>query len=172
MAERCGEGKRSVSSHGDGDRQRIKAEIGRCKLSIDFKGEIEFLDDESGVERMPRGTYLEIEEKFEGVKRYVEFRPGQNGQPEIVYELDGKSASFDAEAQEWVAIMIPQLFRMTGYQAEERVARILSQRGVDAVLEEVRLIGGDYVQRTYMVHLMDQADMSSAETLCWLKTAG
>jgi hypothetical protein len=85
---------------------------------------------------------------------------------------DGKPAAFDDEAREWVATMLPMIFRMTGIQAPERVGRILARGGVDAVLDEVRLIQGDYVQRVYLEQVLAQADLTPAESRSWLITAG
>jgi hypothetical protein len=160
-----------VSIEGDDDLERILVVTGRCKLAIEMRGQIEFLDDESGVARMAPGSYLEIDEKRDGTRRLVEYRPGA-GVPEVTWLVDGKPAAFDDEAREWVATMIPMIFRMTGIQAPQRVGRILARGGVEAVLDEVRLIEGDYVQRIYLDQVLAQAELTPGETRDWLSTAG
>lgn len=161
-----------MSIHGEDDRQRIKVETGRCKLMIDMDGQIQFLEDETGVAGLSRRAHLEIEEKLDGVRRRVEFRPGADGRPEIRWELNGKTADYDAAAREWVALMIPQIFRMTGIQAEERVGRFLASGGPAAVFEEIELIQGDRVQRLYFVQLMEQVDLTQQQAGRWLRMAG
>ena len=158
--------------HGDNGRTTIDVKMGDCRLRVDMKGSIDFLPDESGVARMPRGAYLNIEERFRGVKRSIEFRPGAAGKPEIQWEVDGERQAFDAEAQEWLSFMLPQLFRMTGLDAEKRVGRFLARGGPQAVLDEIVLIGGDYVQRRYFIELMKQADLDSATMRAWVELAG
>ena len=161
-----------MSAHGDDDTQRIEVKSGRCRLSVDIQGDIVFLDDETGVARMPHGSHLEIYERIDGVRRRIGLQPGVDGRPEIDWEVDGRSVVFDSAAQEWLATMIPRIFRMTGLDAEQRVGRILRTDGVDALFEEVRLIGGDHVQRKYLVHLIAQAPLNTAELRQWLDVAG
>jgi hypothetical protein len=71
-----------------------------------------------------------------------------------------------------MAFIVPQIYRMTGIQAEERVGRILARGGVEAVFEEIRLIGGDYSQRQYLTHLLEQADLDVSQIASWVELAG
>ena len=47
------------------------------------------------------------------------------------------------------------LVRRSGLGAEARVKSIFEKKGVNGVLEEIDLLGGDYARRLYFVALVD-----------------
>jgi len=168
----CGGDNHSTSVHGDDDRIRIKVSVGNCRLTVKMRGKISFLPDETGVASMESGARLEIEERRGGVERSIVIKGGPGGEPMAEYAVNGRRQDLDQEGRDWLAFMVPQIFRMTGIQAEERVGRILAGGGVEAVFEEIRLIGGDYNQRRYLSHLLKQADLDVAQTAKWIDLAG
>ena len=49
------------------------------------------------------------------------------------------------------------LVRRSGLGAEARVKSIFEKKGVNGVLDEIDLLGGDYARRLYLVALVDIA---------------
>lgn len=171
-AERCGDGGLSESIHGrDGDYQ-IEIEVGRCKIEIEMRGEIEFLPDETGVERLGRGAYLEIDERIGRDRRRIEITPGPDGRPEHAWFVDREERPFDAEGRRWLRDALPLIFRATGIDAPARVGRILERSGVAGVLAEVPLLLGDHVQRIYLQELLEQAAPAPGDLERALRLAG
>ena len=136
---------------------------GRHSLKIEFEGEIEWMNDDDGIESMTRGSYLEIEEKGRGGKHYVRIEPAANGGITYAYRYNGKRKPFDEEANLWLTDVLPKFIRESGIGAESRTRRILGISGVDGVLNEVDMIGSPSVKVLYLLHLFDQAEMSGSE---------
>ncbi|MCP4653963.1 MAG: hypothetical protein GY856_00955 [bacterium] len=170
--ERCGGEPESIMTRDLGGRTKIKVEHGRCRLEIEMEGDVDFLADESGIERMGRGASLEIEERIRRQRRRLEVVRGEDGRPEYAWFVDRRREEFDDEARAWLREILPQVFRITGIDADRRVERILARDGAEGVLHEIDLIPGDYVQRIYFQELLEQAVLSAAELERVIRLAG
>ncbi len=159
------QGGRRSTSVSDDDEGTIEAlwSTDDCRVSVEIRGDIRFTANEDGVEAMGPRSFLGIDQRIDGLRRELEVEPGDQGWREYVYRVNGDTTPFDAEAQAWLATLLPQLFRETGHDAEARVRRILSQGGVPAVLDEVGLINSDYVTGLYLGFLIEHGDLSTAE---------
>ena len=73
-------------------------------------------------------------------------------------EIDGDEAPLDEEGKALVAELITDFFRLSGYAAEERVARIYGEGGFDAVMEEMGHLEKGHVSRKYYSALYQVAD--------------
>lgn len=155
--------KSSISVHEGRGRYDVRVEQGRCRLDVEIDGKVEFLDDESGVAAMERGARLEITETVGRDERRIVATPGAGGKPVYEWRIDGRAADFDAEGRAWLSRMLPLVFRTTGLDAEARVGRILERGGVDAVLDEVTLLAGDYTRRVYFEQLLRQAELDAGQ---------
>ncbi|MBV1911913.1 MAG: M56 family metallopeptidase [Kangiellaceae bacterium] len=143
----------------------------KTKMEVKLQGGIEFNDAETAIVKFPADSYLDIsiEERGEDEQRILIERDG-NDDVEYTYYLDGDKRPFDSEAKEWFASALPTIFRQTGLNAKERVARIKKNGGDQAVLEEVTFIKSDFVQGVYMKELfaisqLSEDDFSEAMTL-------
>ncbi|MEX0900351.1 MAG: M56 family metallopeptidase [Gammaproteobacteria bacterium] len=148
----------SVSERDDGS-MKIRSRGPDGRLSLDATGEFRFSDDERGIASLAPGKTLSIRTS----DRKLMVRADADGSLSYEYELDGKPQPFDAAGREWLAGLIPQLLRVTGIQADERVARIHADGGVAAVLKEIELIKGDFVARRYFTALASIAGITGAE---------
>ncbi|HEV8197360.1 MAG TPA: M56 family metallopeptidase, partial [Gemmatimonadales bacterium] len=113
-----------------------------CSVVIHVVGEPSFTSDESDVA------------SFKGSGRFTV--TDVEGRSEIVYEVRGDGASLNRSysidradqplsdaARRWVAAMIVEYMRQSGYHAEARAQRILNAQGVSGLLQEISAIRSD-----------------------------
>lgn len=151
-----------ISSDDDGETSILWSD-GRDKIKVKMDGEIEFTDDDRGIESISRRGYFAIWERRGSKTRELTVEPNRSGDLDYGYYEDGKNRPFDDDAQEWFADILIDVIRNTGVGAKERADRILKKDGVDGVLEEIEMIESDYVQRIYFSAILDNADLSQAE---------
>jgi uncharacterized protein YeeX (DUF496 family) len=123
-------------------------------LRIRIKGKAEFNDDYSDVKLLSPNGSVRVEETRGSVSRRFEIESDSGGNQRRSYFLQGKSHDFDNEARQWLAALMLETVRQSGYDAPRRVARLYQKGGVSAVLEEVALIKGDYGKRVYLRELL------------------
>lgn len=156
----------SVSTDTDpatGGVNRIRIREGRWQLKVDVKGDVELNAEETRIARLDPDGYLKIEERRRRQRRRFEATPGQGGEPEVAWFVDRERTEFDADGREWLAAVLPRIYRETGLDAKGRVGRILARGGVDGVLNEIGEIGSHWIQRLYFEQLMAQADPTPVE---------
>lgn len=152
----------SVAIRTDGDGVRMRVSKADYRLDVGIDGEVGFTADESDVASLaPRAT-LEIAETADGVKRSIAFeRDGERIMRD--YRVAGRKHEFDAEGRAWLARVLPEIFRSTGYDAEARAGRILARGGADALLDEIGRIRSDYGRSTYLGQLHAQARLDAPQ---------
>lgn len=142
-------------------------------LKILVEGEVRFSEAEDEIVFLEHGGRLRIDDEHAGVERELVMEGGTGGEPLLVYfEVDGKDGAFDAEARPWLSSVIPEIYRMSGLDAEARTGRIFRRGGADAVLEEIRLIRSDHVQGLYLSALFRMDDLTEDELVSTLRLAG
>ncbi|MEM7587664.1 MAG: hypothetical protein AAF560_30030 [Acidobacteriota bacterium] len=141
-----------------GDVQRIQIREGRWRLFVKLKGEVEMAADEQSVALVGPDSFLEIEERNGHEQTRFKATPGPDGEPLIELFINREPAEFDDAARDWLEEMLPRVYRTTGLDAEARVGRILAAAGTPGVLDEIRRVEGDSVQRRYYEHLLVQTD--------------
>jgi BlaR1 peptidase M56 len=132
------------------------------RLRVEIDGKVEFNADETDVARLGSGAAFEIEHTIAGKTRELRI---ENSGGRIVrsYEVDGAARPYDADARAWFAARIPQMYRLTGLQAEARTQRLLAAGGVPRVLKEIAAITGDFARAEYIAQLLTQATPNAAE---------
>jgi bla regulator protein blaR1 len=88
------------------------------------------------------------------------------------YFVGGLSRPWNDEARRFLAAQLPLLVRRSGLGAEARVKSILDRSGIDGVLKEIDLLGGDYARRLYFVALVDAARLDAASVQPVLQRVG
>lgn len=152
---------RSVS---DDERQlQARWSADDCSVSLEIRGDVRFSPEEDAIAYMGPNSYFSLDARIGGERRELEAEPDGSGRPDYTYRVDGDERPFDAQARSWLADLVPQLYRETGYDAEARVERLLAEGGVPAVLEEVGRIESDYVTRLYLGYLIEHGDLSTAQ---------
>jgi len=106
-------------------------------LDIRLSGQMRFNEDQTALESLSQGRLL-IDERREGWHRRAEFLPGEAGQaPRVIYSLDGKEQTPDAEGQAWLRDRVA-LAGETIEGSEKRVRSLLAQGGVARVLADIQ----------------------------------
>jgi beta-lactamase regulating signal transducer with metallopeptidase domain len=143
------------------------------KFEVNYRGDIEFTDDDTDVSRMSPGAYLRIKDgrRF-GTDNSVEFRAGGNGAIERRFWVGSQERPFDPEGRKWLAEMLPKFIRQSGIGAAGRVARFMTSGGPGAVLAEISRIEGSWAKRLYFTELFKQPGLTSAAIQQALAQAG
>lgn len=148
------------------ERARLRLHEGDRVLRLERRGRVEVGDD-GRILGAAAGARLEVEDR-DGRRLLVTGR--ESSEPEISYRRDGDERPFDAAARTWLADSMLVAYRRGGLDAEPR-ARGLLDRGVDALLDEVRRISSDEVARKYLEVTLD-ADLASSQRVAVLESAG
>ena len=173
---RCEPGRLTDRTYGDkvdarDDHWEIVFYHASCSLEIELAGDVRLSADDRGIERMGRGAEITIEEHSDTPRKLV-VTAGPAGEPRFRFTVDGDDRPFDAAGRDWLAEVLPEVLRATGLQAPERVARLLSEGGVSAVMAEIRRMHSDRVQVLYLDQVLRQRSLSPAEAEAFLRTAG
>ncbi len=116
---------------------RIHKSSATHSLDIRLSGQMRFNEDQTALESLSQGRLL-IDERREGWHRRAEFLPGDAGQaPRLVYSLDGKEQTPDAEGQAWLRDRVA-LAGETIEGSEKRVRNLMAQGGVARVLADIQ----------------------------------
>jgi len=169
QATSCGtdtRGWKQVSTQSNDDRTRLEWSKPGCEVDVRVEGDIEFTSDFRDVARMDRDARLRFEETEGRTSRSLEITADAGGSPSYTYRVDREERPFDAEARAWYEAMLLQVFRRAGFMARERVAALLREGGVPAVLRELDALDSDFVFTAYSRELLDQAgDLTDAQAL-------
>jgi len=136
------------------------------RFDVTLHGTITFTDDLTDVLTLSDGGVFTFRDWSGLVPRTVEVRSA-GGTLTHAYFVAGLSRPWDDEARRFLATQLPVLVRRSGLGAEARVKSIFEKKGVNGVLEEIDLLGGDYARRLYFIALVDTArlDASSVQPL-------
>lgn len=131
---------------------------GEDRYEVEYKGRIEFSDDDRSIKSISRNGYMRFKINESGDKREI-MAESVSGAIEYDYYLGRKKVDFDAEGEKWLAENLVTIIRATGIGADVRVQRYFEAGGVDAVLDEVNNLRGDYVSHVYLQELLSQEDL-------------
>jgi hypothetical protein len=152
----------SISDENDVRRWRISWSNDRCSIDMRAEGKFEFEPDLSDVKSMERGAFLEIDVRREGDRRRYEVSREGDGL-ERTYTVNRAERPIDDEARRWIASMILELERRSGFAAPARVAALLRLGGPNAVMDEVARMSSDHVQRKYLSVMLDSARLEAPD---------
>lgn len=132
-----------------------------CKIELKSRGEIGVNDAEDEIVSVSRGGFLKLEERGCGPSFQLEAEPGTGtgAGAAVQVTIDGKPAALDAAGKERLHATLLKAYRSTGWQAEERAARLLRLGGVDELLRETEAIQNDYGQQQYLAFLLAQPNL-------------
>jgi len=118
-------------------------------LKVKAKGEFHLNPDGSGMSSLANGATFDITLDMNFEKRRVLFT-GKNGSIAREFWVGGQSRAWGPEADQFVAEVMPRLFREAGVDADARIAWLKQRGGDTAVLDEINLIESDYVMAMYV----------------------
>lgn len=143
----------SMWSHTDDDGVRVEVRI---------EGKVEFTDDYTDVRSISEDGLFTVTDERGGQRRKLRVTPDAGGTLKRSYFVNGQSREFDAGAKAWLSKILPEAAREGGLDAETRARRILQQRGVRGVFEEIRLLRNDYAKRVYFETLIKEGNPDTA----------
>jgi beta-lactamase regulating signal transducer with metallopeptidase domain len=120
------------------------------KLEANYRGEVEFTDDDQDVKSLTPGGWLRIKDRG----NTVEFRSDASGNIERRFWSGSREQPFEPEGRKWLQQVLPRFIRQTGIGARARVQRIYRTKGAPGVLAEVSLIEGSWAKRIYLSELL------------------
>ncbi|MEM7108341.1 MAG: hypothetical protein AAF519_08955 [Bacteroidota bacterium] len=140
-------------------------------FNIEYRGDIDVNDTDTDVTSISPGGYLEISKTTFGSKRAIVIEP-RGGTLKKEYYEGRKEVPWNPDGKEWLAEILPDMVRSTGFAAESRVNRYFKQGGVDAVINEISRLDSDYVRSTYGKLLLDKNELSSDQLAKVIKELG
>ena len=124
------------------------------RRSVVINGKAEFNEDYSDVSGLTDGSSVRIEEELNGNLRRLEVRRDENGALARSYSLNGQSRSIDEDVRKWIAGLLLMAVRNGAINVDNRVKRLVRQRGVNGTLEEIKSLSSEYTQRIYFQALI------------------
>ncbi|MEO8673543.1 MAG: M56 family metallopeptidase [Tahibacter sp.] len=158
-----------IDSDAFDDHMRVRLRDDVRSLDVDSKGKLGFNADESDIASLSERGTASVEETRGGVTRRIEYSVAA-GKLQRRYLKNGNEQTLDAEAQQWIAAIIPALLRETGIDAEARVERFFARGGSAAVFAEIAQITSDHTRAAYIgflvgKHELNQEDLGRLLTL-------
>src|SRR5690349_18133353 len=142
-------------------------------FSMSVRGKVWYTDDDKDFARIEPDGRVMIEEQLRGgPARMIIVTPAPNGGVQRVYLVDGQTRPYDAEAQSWLAGLLPKIARESTAGAVERARRIYAKSGTAGVLDEVEQISSNAVRRIYLTTLLADARLSPSDAARSLRATG
>ena len=127
---------------------------------VEIRGKAEFNEDYSDVKTLSEGGLLRIEESHGDRSYQWVVRRDENGQLLRKYLVNDEAQPLDENGRKWIAGLLLTAVRQGGIDTDNRVKSMLRKGGVNAVLEEIAVINGDYAKRIYFQTLLKQEGLS------------
>lgn len=154
----------SVTIRRDGDTYTVRSDLSepgeRFRLRMD--GDVDFTANEDDIARMAPDARFTLLQRRGDVTRELDVVPVANGLKRT-YRVNGKAQAFDADAKAWLAGAIPDIYRLTGIDAERRIQRMIASGGVPRVLGEIGLLRSDHVRAAYIATLSRTAALGDGD---------
>jgi hypothetical protein len=133
----------------------------------DSKSGIRFNQEETALTALPTKVKIELSDYSNGVKLKLTI---YNPDDRILYkyQIDGRSADYDADAQQWFSRQVPKILRETGIDAKGRINSIFARSGASGVLDEISNISSDHVKGIYLqtaINTLPLAENELAKTI-------
>ena len=132
------------------------------EFNLRIKGKPEFTEDYNDLKSLSPGGSVTIEEKTPSITRKLEITATADGHLQRKYSVNGATREIDSEGQQWIAGVLLNAVRQSGYDAERRVAKLLERGGAAGVLDEVALIKGDWAKGVYLKQLLKSRQLDAA----------
>ncbi len=158
-------------SASDGDNSFVAWTGHDCSVVIHLTGKPTFTVAEDDIASLPNGSRFTITDSEGDVDRVYDVR-ARNGSLERTYTVSRRDAPMDAGFERWRAALVLEYIRRSGYDAKGRTLRILAQRGVDGVLQEIGEIGSDWAAGRYFRALLESGKVSTGDAARVLEAAG
>ena len=130
-------------------------------LEMSIRGKVEFNDDYTEIKRLAPGSSITIREKRHGQNRRLEVEAGSGAGPTFSYFVDGQTQPYDAAAKAWFVRVLADAVTQSGLDAKPRAQRILKERGVGGLLDEISRLRNDHVKHLYFQELLENGGLDA-----------
>jgi hypothetical protein len=130
--------------------------------SITSTGRVVFTDDLRDVKSVSDGGSLTVQTRGLLSSRRLEIS-ASNGSVNRKYFVNNSEEPWTTESGRWFADALPFLVRRSGVSADERVKQIAEAKGVNAVLDEIRLLYTDSVRGRYFRALFETTRLDAGD---------
>ena len=161
-----------INSDNGSKRWVVQWSDGDCSYEMEARGEVKFNRDVTDIESISSGGSFTLEQHVGDDTKRLVVRPRNDGTLERSYSENGARHEFDATARAWLAAALVALDRQTGFAVDQRVPALLERGGVDAVLQEVKLVSTDYARRRYYTKLLSMRQLDRAQVKRVVDQAG
>ncbi len=111
---------------------------------VTIEGSFRFSPDETEIEWIDDDAYLTVITQKQGQKLRFDAKADGQGQPTIVYKVDGQSQDYDKGAASYLAQILPVVFRELAHDEISRVQTTYDQEGADGVFRLISEIRSQY----------------------------
>ena len=151
---------------------KIRWGSGWSNREYELRGDVLPTDDDRSIRSISPGGFVRVEDGswFEGTRSY-EIRADGSGQLTRTYRVAGTKRDLDPQAAAWAESAIQDLLREAGVAIPERVERLLTQGGPQAVLTFVSRLRSDGSKTAHLRELVRAGKLNSLELRDTLRTA-
>ena len=150
---------------------KTRTNRGLTSTKVDYRGTIVFNDTDTDVESISPGGFLEIAQKTFGTWRSALLEGKSDGSIERKYRVGSKVQPWDPDGAQWFADILLDVIRSTGLGAETRVARFYGEGGINALLNEIDEIDGDYVKGIYYSETLSLENITTRDMVAAIEDA-
>ena len=161
-----------INSDNGSKRWVVRWSDGDCSYDMDARGDVKFNRDVTDIESISSGGSFTLEQHIGDDTKRLVVRPRNDGTLERTYSENGAKHEFDETARAWFAAALVALDRQTGFAVDQRVPALLERGGVDAVLQEVKLVQTDYARRRYYTKLLSMRQLDRTQVKRVVEQAG
>lgn len=141
------------------------------RREVNIRGTVEFTDNYRDIKSISEGGSVRVIDERGAMSRKFEAIETREGIKRS-YWVNGQSQPISDEARAWVAEMLEDAVVQGGYDARARVKRILSERGPNAVLDEISVLKSDYVKKLYFDELSQSGSLDASTSRRAIEQAG
>jgi hypothetical protein len=126
------------------------------------QGEFSFWDDDTRITYLSRGSYLELEERLDGLRRKIEVKAEKENEPKLTYWENNNRQELTDSTRAWLGEMLVEFIREVNIYDAGRAWRILESDGIEALKGEIAKIRNDSVRSIY-ARVLRQAGQAHRE---------
>jgi hypothetical protein len=141
----------------------VRSSDDRCE-SATIIGRLTYTENEDDVTSIPFGGSALLWERTASGDRAISLTRGADGQIVRSFQVNGRTAPFDGEAQRWLSAFLPRVLMMSGINVGPRVARWKAKGGVDNVLRNIEQIESSGAMRAHYEELIAHSRLTDDET--------
>ena len=158
----------SLSERNGNSTYKVKNRDG--SFDVEYDGDIVLSDDDTDIVSISRGGYFTLSKSSFGASRKVKIESDRDGLTKQ-YFVGWSEEDWEPEGRKWLAEVLPDLVRSTTIAAKSRVDRIYKNGGSAALVDELKLLKGDYVSHAYF-KLVFEKQLTADDQSRLLKVAG